>query len=216
MTFPIATPRYVQQACAHLARVDPDFARTIDAIGIIRIPPPSADHFAYLVRSIIYQQLAGRAAETIHRRLVTLLEHDVSPQRLITKSSDELRSVGVSKNKFLALYDLAERTLNGALPLDSKALARLHDEVIIQDLSEVRGIGPWTAQMFLMSQLRRLDVWPTGDLGVRRGYGLIHGYDSPTPKELMAAGESLRPYRSVAAIYCWRAIDFDRAQRNGS
>jgi len=192
----------------HLSRVDRHLKSTIARVGKVRFAPTKTSHFDYLVRAIIFQQLAGRAAETIHGRVVALLDNEVTPRRILSKSAEELRSAGVSANKFLALKDLAVRSQSGALALEDRELARLDDQEIIQELSGVRGIGPWTAQMFLMFQLRRLDVWPTGDLGVRKGYGLIHSSPDPSPKELELAGERLRPYRSVAAMYCWRAVDF--------
>ncbi|HUY07825.1 MAG TPA: hypothetical protein VMU99_11270 [Acidimicrobiales bacterium] len=210
MSFPKATPRAVTEACIHLSRVDRHFGFAINRIGPVRFTPPTSDHFSYLVRAIIFQQLAGRVAATIHGRLIALLGGEVTPGRLLDKRAEDLRAAGVSANKFLALHDLAERSHCGALTLDDHKLAKLEDAAIIDELCEVRGIGPWTAQMFLMSQLRRLDVWPTGDLGVRRGYGLIHASSELSPKELEQAGELLRPYRSVAAVYCWRAIDFAR------
>ncbi len=191
----------------HLSRVDRHLKSTIAKVGQVRFAPTRTSHFAYLVRAIIYQQLAGRAAETIHGRVVALLEGDVTPERLLDQGADGLRAAGVSANKFLALQDLAVRTRDGRLVLNDRDLSRIGDHEIIQELSEVRGIGPWTAQMFLMFQLRRLDVWPTGDLGVRKGYGLIHSTPEISAKELEFAGELLRPYRSVAAMYCWRAID---------
>ena len=210
MTLRVATPRAVKEACAHLSRVDRHLKSTIGNVGPVRFAPTKTDHFAYLVRAIIYQQLAGRAAETIHRRVISLLGDEVTPERILNKSAEELRAAGVSANKFLALQDLSVRAHSGALVLDDRELARLEDQEIIDELSGVRGIGPWTAQMFLMSQLRRLDVWPIGDLGVRRGYGLIHSAPELSPKQLEIAGERLRPYRSVAAVYCWRAIDLAR------
>src|SRR6201999_1680991 len=107
-----------------------------------------------------------------------------------------MRAAGLSNNKALSLCDLAEKVLGGVVVLDPRRLARQEDEAIIEALSMVRGIGRWTAQMFLMFQLRRLDVWPTGDLGVRRGFGLAWGIPTPTPKQLEALGDPYRPYRS--------------------
>ena len=212
MSFPVATPHAVKKACEYLSRVDRQLKSTIDKVGLVRFAPTKTSHFAYLVRAIIHQQLAGRAAETIHGRLIALLGNEVSPTRILSTSAEDLRRAGVSANKFLALQDLSERARCGALVLDDRGLACLDDHEIIKELSEVRGIGPWTAQMFLMSQLRRLDVWPTGDLGVRRGYGLIHSAPELSPNELELAGQALRPYRSVAAVYCWRAIDLARGK----
>ncbi len=118
----------------------------------------------------------------------------------------ELRAAGLSANKAASIRDLAEKVLAGDVELDR--VARLSDDRIVEELTLVRGIGRWTAEMFLMFQLGRLDVWPVDDLGVRKGYGVIFGLASaPTARELQPLGESLRPYRSVAAWYCWRAAD---------
>lgn len=201
---PVATPAQIERAKAHLAEVDPLFKATIERAGPLRIAPSKLDHLSYLVRAIIYQQLAGAAARTIHGRFVSLLGDELSAASLLALSEDAYRQAGISKNKYLAIVDLAERFAAGKL--FGSSIDHLDDESIIEHLSEVRGIGRWTAQMFLMTQLRRLDVWPTGDLGVRHGYGLMHGIERPTPKALDEAGERLRPYRSIAAIYCWRAV----------
>src|SRR5262249_54022229 len=130
-----------------------------------------------------------------------------TPERLLALSAETLRAVGLSANKAASLRDLASKVLDGTVVLDSRGLARESDEEVITRLSTVRGIGRWSAQMFLMFQLRRPDVWPTGDLGVRRGYGLAWGVPMPTPRELESLGEPFRPYRSVVAWYCWRASE---------
>ena len=117
------------------------------------------------------------------------------------------RLVGLSKNKADALRDLARKVRDGTVELDGRYLACASDEDIVAHLTTVRGIGRWTAEMFLMFQLRRVDVWPTGDFGVRRGYGLAWKVPMPTAKELEPLGEPFRPYRSVAAWYCWRAVE---------
>src|SRR5207244_9471540 len=118
-----------------------------------------------------------------------------------------LRSVGLSGNKAASLRDLAAKVLDGTVMLDPAGLRTESDAEVVARLSSVRGIGKWTADMFLIFQLRRLDVWPTGDLGVRRGYGLAWGIPTPTAKELDPLGEPYRPYRSVVAWYCWRAAE---------
>jgi len=182
-------------------------AALVAAAGPIRLRPPHDTHFAALVRSITYQQLAGAAAATIHGRLVTALAGEVVPEALLSLSSEELRAAGLSANKAASLRDLAAKVLDGTVVLDPKGLAREPDEEVVIRLTAVRGIGEWTAHMFLIFQLRRLDVWPTGDLGVRKGYGLAWGVPMPTAKELGPLGDPLRPYRSVAAWYCWRACE---------
>ena len=175
------------------------------AAGLPKLRPPHESHFAALVRSVVYQQLAGAAAAAIHGRLVEALGGSVTPEALLALDPKSLRSVGLSGSKAASLTDLATKVLDGTVVLEARGLGRESDEEVIERLSSVRGIGRWTAQMFLLFQLRRLDVWPTGDLGVRRGYGLAWGVPMPTPKELEPLGEGFRPYRSVVAWYCWRA-----------
>jgi DNA-3-methyladenine glycosylase II len=135
------------------------------------------------------------------------VKSDVSPQALLELSTDVLREVGLSANKAATLRDLSAKVADGTVVLEPRELARAGDEEVISRLSAVRGVGRWTAQMFLLFQLRRIDVWPTGDLGVRRGYSLAWGTAVPAPAELEALGEPFRPYRSVAAWYCWRACE---------
>jgi DNA-3-methyladenine glycosylase II len=188
------------------ARV-PQMAALVAAAGPIRIRRPQDSHFAALVRAITYQQLAGAAAAAIHGRLVTALDGSVEPAAVLALPDDALRGAGLSANKAASLRDLAAKVLDGTVVLDPRRLARESDDEVVARLTTVRGIGEWTAQMFLIFQLRRLDVWPTGDLGVRRGYGLAWGIPTPTPKELERRGEELRPFRSVAAWYCWRAAE---------
>jgi DNA-3-methyladenine glycosylase II len=194
-------------AAQELARRDAALAQLVQLVGPPKIRPPQQTHFAALVRSVVYQQLAGAAAGAIHGRLVLALDGDVSPGALLALSPETLRTAGLSANKSASLCDLAAKVLDGTVVLDPRGLARESDEEVITRLSTVRGIGRWTAQMFLLFQLRRLDVWPTGDLGVRRGYGLAWGVPMPSERELGPLGEPLRPYRSVAAWYCWRAGD---------
>jgi DNA-3-methyladenine glycosylase II len=179
--------------------------RLLDAVGPPRLRKPLDTNFAALVRSITYQQLAGPAAAAIHGRLVAALGNGVTPEGLLALSSEVLRTAGLSSNKAMSLRDLAAKVLDGTVILDPRGLSDETDEEVITRLSTVRGIGRWTAEMFLIFQLRRLDVWPTGDLGVRRGYGLAWGVPMPTARELEPLGEPFRPYRSVAAWYCWRA-----------
>ncbi len=190
-----------------LAERDPVIARLLDQTGPPKLARPTETHFATLVRAIVYQQLAGRAAAAIHGRLIAALDGDVRPETLITLSDESLRAVGLSRNKMASLRDLATKVLDGTVVLSPRGLAAESDGEIIARLSAVRGIGPWTAQMFLLFRLRRLDVWPVGDLGVRRGYGLAWQVATPTARELQPLGEVFRPYRSVAAWYCWRAAE---------
>jgi DNA-3-methyladenine glycosylase II len=196
-----------QVAAELLAGRIPVMARLVAVAGPIQLRPPQESHFGFLVRAITYQQLAGAAAAAIHGRLVSALDGQVEPEALIGLSDETLRAVGLSAAKAASLRDLAAKSLDGTVVLDSTKLRRESDEEVIARVTTVRGIGEWTAHMFLIFQLRRLDVWPTGDLGVRRGYGLAWGIPTPTAKQLGPLGDELRPYRTVAAWYCWRAAE---------
>jgi DNA-3-methyladenine glycosylase II len=190
-----------------LAARDPVIARLLEQTGPPRLGRASGSHFGTLVQAIVYQQLAGRAAAAIHGRLIAALDGDVQPEGLIALSDETLRAVGLSRAKVMSLRDLAAKVLDGTVMLSPRGLARQSDEEIIARLSAVRGIGRWTSEMFLLFQLRRLDVWPVGDLGIRRGYGLAWNIPTPTAKELQPLGDPYRPYRSVLAWYCWRAAE---------
>ncbi len=191
-----------------LAGQHPAFRPIIERAGPcdLRRGRPRRSHFAELVRAVCYQQLAGPAARTIHGRVEALFDAVPEPELVLAAPIDSLRRAGLSANKAASIRDLAAKVIDGTVKLDR--VARLSDDEIVQELVAVRGIGRWTAEMFLMFQLGRLDVWPVDDLGVRKGYGVIHELeDAPTARELQPLGEPLRPYRSVAAWYCWRATD---------
>jgi DNA-3-methyladenine glycosylase II len=176
-----------------------------DVAGPPRFPRPTETHFASLVRSVTHQQLAGAAATAIHGRLVVALDGEVTPDRLLATPTETLRAAGLSGNKVASLQDLAAKVLDGTVVLEPRRMARVSDEEVVARLTTVRGIGKWSAEIFLMFQLRRLDIWPTGDLGVRKGFGLAWRIPMPTPKQLDVLGEPFRPYRSVVAWYCWRS-----------
>ena len=205
-THPARPTRSWRTASAVLAERDPVLRRLLDQAGPASLRPPEESHLATLVRAIVYQQLAGAAAAAIHGRLIAALDGDIDPVRLLALSDETLRSVGLSHAKVASLRDLSAKVLDGTVVLDHRLRGESDDE-LIERLSSVRGIGRWTAEMFLIFQLRRLDVWPTGDLGVRRGYGLAWGIPTPTAKELDPLGQPYRPYRSVLAWYCWRAAE---------
>jgi DNA-3-methyladenine glycosylase II len=194
------------EASAHLVRVDPAYARVIEAAGPFKPRPPAGDPFNALARAIVFQQLAGRAAQAIHGRFVALYEGQPTAEAVLRTPPEDLRSVGLSANKAASMLDLALKTSDGTVPLEH--LDALSDDEIVQRLAAVRGIGRWTAEMFLLFQLQRLDVWPVDDFGVRKGYAVIHALpEAPTPRALGPLGDIYRPYRSVAAWYCWRAVD---------
>jgi DNA-3-methyladenine glycosylase II len=190
-----------------LASRDPVMAALVATVGPPKFRPPQESHFAALVRSIVYQQLAGAAASAIHGRLVATLAGKVEPDALLRLEPEQLRAAGLSGNKAASLRDLSTKVLDGTVVIEPRRVSRLADEEVIIRLSTVRGIGRWTAEMFLMFQLRRLDVWPTGDLGVRKGFGLAWHIPMPTARELNPLGDQFRPYRSVTAWYCWRAAE---------
>lgn len=168
--------------------------------------PPRRPHFEALARSITYQQLAGRAAEAIWQRVRALVPGAFTPAAVLAVDVATLRAAGLSGAKARSIADLAAHVDDGSVHLSR--VGRMTDEDIIGELSQVWGIGTWTAQMFLMFQLGRLDVWPVLDLGVRNGYGMAWGLmDPPSATELEPIGEPFRPYRSVAAWYCWRALE---------
>jgi DNA-3-methyladenine glycosylase II len=194
-----------RQAALLLAERDPVLARLTAEAGLPNFPKPAGTHFEALVRSIVYQQLAGAAAQAIHGRLIAALDGEVTPERVLATPPETLRAAGLSGNKVLSLLDLAGKVLDGTVTLNPRQLARESDAEIAARLITVRGIGKWSADIFLMFRLRRLDVWPTGDLAVRKGYGLGWGIPTPTAKQLDLLGEPYRPYRSVVAWYCWRA-----------
>jgi DNA-3-methyladenine glycosylase II len=179
-----------------LSERDPVLRRLVAQAGPVEVNPPTETHFAALVRAILYQQLAGAAARAIHGRLIASLGGEVTPERLLSLPPQTLRAVGLSANKAASMLDLATKVRDGSVVLDPAGLRGQGDDEVVAMLAGVRGIGTWTAQMFLMFQLRRLDVWPTGDLGVRKGFGLAWGMPTPTPKQLEALGDPYRPYRS--------------------
>ena len=196
-----------RQAARILAEQDPVLARLVAEGGQPRFPAPTESHFAQLVQAITYQQLAGAAARAIHGRLVAALLGEVTPERVLATPPEVLRAAGLSGAKLASLLDLSAKVLDGTVVLDSRRLGRQSDEEVVTRLTQVRGIGKWSAEMFLMFQLRRLDIWPTGDLGVRKGFALAWRIATPTPKELDALGEPYHPYRSIVAWYCWRATE---------
>ena len=190
-----------------LADRDPVMRRLVDQAGPVEYRPPSGPHFDALVQAIVYQQLAGPAAAAIHRRLIAAVDGTLTPERLLALPPESLRAAGLSGAKAASVTDLAAKVLDGTVLLDPVGLRGESDAEVVKRLTAVRGIGPWTAEIFMMFQLGRLDVWPTGDLGVRKGFGLAWGIPTPTAKELEPLGEPYRPYRSIVAWYCWRATE---------
>jgi len=204
-----AVPRKeLVEASNALAAQAPEFAPIVASAGPseLRRGRPRRTHFAELARAICYQQLAGSAARAIHGRFEALFDGAPTPEAVLAASDDALRGVGLSASKQASIRDLAQHVASGTVDLES--IGRRSDERVVEELTQVRGIGRWTTEMFLMFQLGRLDVWPVDDFGVRKGYARIYGLaEQPTARALEPLGEPLRPYRSVAAWYCWRAAE---------
>jgi len=198
------------RATAVLALRDPLLAALAERAGPIRLRGRNPDGaFGALVRSIVFQQLAGAAASAIHGRVRALVPGPLTPEALLAVPDADLRGAGLSANKLAAIRDLCHKVADGTVVLER--VGRQSDEQIIERLVTVRGIGRWTAEMLLIFELRRLDVWPVDDLGVRKGYALTYGLAAmPPPRELGALGDAFRPYRSVAALYCWQAVHLAR------
>ncbi len=196
-------------AAAHLAASGPAMAALVAEAGPLTLTlRPWTDSFHPLLRSIVYQQLSGKAAATIYGRVQALTAgSEIQPQDVLSLTDEALRGAGLSRNKIAAARDLATRCVAGLIPSPAE-LHTMPDEAIIDRLTQVRGIGQWTVEMLLIFSLGRPDVLPVTDLGVRKGFKRIYRLDDlPTPGELMAAGETWRPFRSVASWYLWRAVD---------
>ena len=199
----------MRRAVAHLLEVDPAFAGIVAAAPAFEVHGRrQGDYFNALARAIVYQQLAGRAAAAIHGRFLALFGGEPVPAAVLAAPDEALRGCGLSAAKLVAIRDLAQKSSDGTVPLEW--IEKLADDEIVDRLCQVRGIGRWTAEMFLIFQLGRPDVWPVDDLGVRRGYAVIHGLPEwPKPKQLQALGEVYRPYRTAAAWYCWRTSEVE-------
>ena len=191
-----------------LASRDARLAKVIDAHPLCTVGrnPNPVSHFESLVESVISQQLAVKAADTIYGRVKDLVKGRMVPNRIIEITESQMREAGVSGAKFKTINGLAHAAVSKEININ-----KLHeiedDQVIFEKLTGLWGIGPWTVDMFMIGQLGRLDIWPTGDLGVRRGWEKIHSAkEEIEPKVLEKKGEKYRPYRSVVAWYCWRAL----------
>ncbi len=205
----------LDEALAHL-RGD---ARLADVIAKAAAPKlrldPTESTFEALAQSIVYQQLSGKAAATIHGRLRDLFpRRRVTPTGLLSAKDEQLRGAGLSRGKVLALRDLADKTLAGVVP-DVGRLHTMSDDAIVDRLVQVRGIGRWTVEMLLIFRLGRPDVLPVNDYGVRHGFQLAYGKKTmPTPQELARHGERWRPFRTVASWYMWRAVELGRGKKS--
>jgi DNA-3-methyladenine glycosylase II len=201
-----------RKAVNHLRRVDPVMADIIARVGTCRFKAvEEMTHFEAVVRSIIYQQLSGKAAATIHGRVAALFEGGKPNAQALALLADEpLRSAGVSSQKLRYLRDLTGRVVAKELPIDE--LHRLGDDEILRHLTSIKGVGKWTAQMFLMFRLGRPDILPDGDLGIQKAVQKAYRLRKlPPPARVLAIGAKWAPYRTIASWYLWRSIDGDAA-----
>ena len=197
-----------RKAVAHLRKADPVLAEVIDKVGrYAGWPSSTGSHFDAIARSIVFQQLSGKAAGTIHGRFQGLYGGRTPlPAELVTTADEKLRAIGLSRQKSAYLKDLAAKVVAGELPVDT--LHELSDEEIIAALTAVKGIGRWTAQMFLMFRLGRLDVLPDLDLGIQKGMQRAYRLRKlPTPERVKKIGAKWAPYRTVGSWYMWSLLD---------
>ena len=207
-------------AVAHLKESDPKLGALIDRAGEFTLRlDPSPSPFESLLEAILYQQLHGKAAATIHRRVREFFGGNPTPQQLVSVPDEPLRAAGVSGNKIKALKDLAAKTLDGTVP-PHKTILKMQDADIVERLTAVRGIGPWTVEMLLIFRLGRPDVLPVTDYGVRKGFALtfmkvpksrpLEAADLPRPEVMFRRARRWAPFRSVASWYLWRACDLEK------
>ena len=201
------TPDDYARARRLLVRRDPVLAALIRKHGACGLAAAQrSDHFSALVRAITGQQLSTKAAATIYARLIALMPAGVTPEALMSLTDEQMRAAGMSRQKIAYFRDLAQKILNGALPLDS--IDTLTDDEVIAALTQVKGIGRWSAEMFLIFRLHRPDVLPVDDLGIVTAMKNVYRLRKrPTADRMRKIGESWRPYRSVASWYLWRSLD---------
>lgn len=196
------------KAISFLKKADPVLASVIDRVGKCSlVPRVEGTHFDYVVRAIVYQQLSGKAAGTIHGRFLGLLnDRKPVPQQILKLTEPELRKVGLSGQKARYIRSVAEQTHSGQLAIEQ--LHELSDEEIIAALTQIKGVGVWTAQMFLMFRLGRPDVLPINDLGIQKGVQLAYSLRKlPKPDRVQKIGKKWAPYRTVGSWYMWRLLD---------
>lgn len=196
------------KALKALPKADKDlakFMKTSPRCELGEGEPPYRNHFETLMKAIVSQQISTKAADSITQKLRILIDDDFSPRTLLSIPHDGLRGAGLSGAKARTVTELAEAIISGRISVND--FEEMSDADITADLTQVWGIGRWTVEMFLMFSLARLDVWPSGDLGVRRGWSLIKGEQMLDAKALEPLGEPFRPYRSIVAWYCWQATD---------
>ncbi|CAM3759698.1 DNA-3-methyladenine glycosylase 1 [Pseudomonas reidholzensis] len=203
------SPAALHEAAGYLAGLDPDWARHIAVTGpCLHQATPGREPYEALVRAIAYQQLHARAAEAILGRMLALYPDTAfpSPAQLVATTPEALRACGFSASKLSTVQGIAKARLDGLVPSRDEALS-LHDDVLIERLVTLRGVGRWTVEMLLMYCLERSDILPVDDFGVREGYRRIKGLEkAPTPAQMRALAAGWSPHRTVAAWYLWRAV----------
>src|SRR5215469_7155590 len=208
----MAKPHYgfdAAKVMRELCQADRRLARIIRKVGSYPTKRPKSQHpFAVLLRAIVYQQLATKAAAAIFGRVTALGANGFpTPEEIVALEETKLREAGLSRQKIAAVKDLAAKALDGTVP-NLKEIRRMSEEAILERLTRVRGIGEWSVQMFLMFQLGRPDVLPIHDYGLRKGFQNVYRLDDvPKPKAVLEHGERWRPYRSIASWYLWRAAE---------
>ncbi len=199
-----------KEAVQQLSRADRVLGRLIRRVGPCQLKRRARETpFEALVHAVTHQQLNGTAAQTILKRVLALYpgKRFPTPEEVLATPDNRLRAAGLSRAKTAAIKDIAGKTIAGVVP-GSRAIARMSDEEILERLTGVRGVGPWTVEMLLMFTLGRKDVLPATDYGVRKGFALTYGWrDLPTPKQLLEHGEKWRPHRTTAAWYLWRSLE---------
>jgi DNA-3-methyladenine glycosylase II len=210
----MATPLSAGEIAKKIQRIDPSFKSVIKKAGTppVRRSAPVAKRFPALASSITSQLLATSAAETIHARVVSVCKGTINEKSIIKAGAEKLKSAGLNRTKAEAMVQLAEMSIDRSIQLDRHG--RMSNEAIEHEITAVKGIGPWTVQMYLMHTLARHDVWPVGDYGVRMGWSILHDMDEIiSEKELRIAGEPLTGLRSSVAWYCWQAVHFFRLEK---
>lgn len=197
----------MQEAICHLRTCDPVLAEIIRQVGEYQIAFREPG-FDTLAKAIIFQQLSGRVANTIYNRLAAVAGCPLAPEKVLKLRPERMRTLGLSKQKIAYIRDLARRTSTGAI--DFSGLAELDDDQVIEELTAIKGVGVWTAHMFLIFALRRHNVLPVGDLGIRAAIRKAYGLEQlPTPAEVIRIGERWQPWRTVACWYLWRSVEPD-------
>lgn len=193
----------------HLAEQDKHLAKFLDGAPLYPVAanPDDGSHYETIVSSIVGQQLSGKAAATIRGRLIDQAGSPIKPKKVLNLGHDKLREAGLSNAKARTILEFSQAIVDG---FDIEGIDDLPDEQVLKELTQFWGIGRWTVEMFMMHKMSRMDIWPVGDLGVRKGWALIKNLkEVPTEKEMEHIADHLAPYRSVVAWHCWRATDAD-------